>query len=231
MVGKNVHALHRHRAVGPGGKLGCPVQRAAGGAVDHRRDVGDVRAAVAQQQNGLAAPPAVELPARLVRVLGVLLFVEEQGVPAADGKEAVQLPPAARRSDPVICRDVRNKLPRLFLQAVQRSVHIGGALRDTAQIEHHGKAAVLLCLLPQLRHGHSVLPGDAVRGGRAGADGVAVHRPAARKPQCQRQRGGKQLHGHALHVTPTGRPMSGCGCRSSGTAPTETTARCPCGAA
>ena len=32
----------------------------------------------------------------------------------AHGKDAVQLPPAARRCDPAVCRDVRNKLPRLF---------------------------------------------------------------------------------------------------------------------
>ena len=64
-------------------------KRQAGGAVDYRRDVGGVRGAVAQQQNGLAILLAIKLPARLVRVLGVLLFVEEQGVPAADGKDAV----------------------------------------------------------------------------------------------------------------------------------------------
>ena len=89
VVGKIVYALHRHRAAGPGRKPGRPVQRAAGGAVDHRRDVGGVRGAVAQQQNGLAILLAIKLPARLVRVLGGLLFVEEQGVPAADGKDAV----------------------------------------------------------------------------------------------------------------------------------------------
>ena len=39
--------------------------------------------------NFLAILLAIKLPARLVRVLGVLLFVEEQGVPTADGKDAV----------------------------------------------------------------------------------------------------------------------------------------------
>ena len=67
-----------------------------------------------------------------MRVLGVLLFVDKKRILPAHSKDAVQLPPAARRCDPVVCRDVREERP-LRLQRFQRSVHIGGemCIRDS----------------------------------------------------------------------------------------------------
>lgn len=100
--GKVRHALHRHRLPGAAGKLGGPVQWAAGGAVDHRRDVGGVRGAVAQQQNGLAILPAIKLPARLVRVLGVLLFVDKGSMDSIRSSSILEEPSTGTASNPSV---------------------------------------------------------------------------------------------------------------------------------